>query len=407
MRTLSDPDRSATGARPTRRALLTTTGALGVGVVVGSTVRPLPALAEDAPILKPTPPEQFRLFGTNAEMRWDAVDPDRFTTPQARLFVRDHTRTPRIDPTTWALEVHGDGLRDARSATDPVRLTLADLRRFPRVRATTVHECTGNGRSYFATQQGAPAPGTQWTLGAVGTVTWEGVRLRDVLRHLGVRRDAVDVMATGLDPHYVDKGVDHGPVRRPLPLDQAPEDTLLAWGMNGRPLLPDHGAPVRLVVPGWVGIASIKWLGSLEVSRSPLTSPWNTRWYRMTGPGWPADSPPLTVNPVRSAWELADGAELPRRGGTLLAGRSWSGAGAVRRVEVSLDGGRRWRPVRLEDRGEAWTRWSLRWPGGAPGDHVLMARATDVHGRTQPLVARENDNGYFFDAVVRHPVVVR
>ncbi|MCW2868218.1 MAG: hypothetical protein JWR20_2406, partial [Marmoricola sp.] len=210
---------------------------------------------------------------------------------------------------------------------------------------------------------------------------------------------------TGLDPDYVDKGVSYGPVRRPVPIDKALDDVLLAWGANGRDLLPDHGAPVRLVVPGWVGIASIKWLGSLEVARTRLTSPWNTKWYRMTGPGWPADSPPLTLNPVRSAWELADGESLPRRGGRRLTGRSWSGAGAIRRVEVSIDGGR-WRPVRLEDRGQAWTRWSTRWPGATPGEHTLQARATDVLGRTQPLVARENDNGYFFDAVVRHRVVV-
>ena len=397
-----------TTLRPSRRSVLALSGAAGVAGLLGATTRPLPAYADTpagSPILKPTPAELFRVLGTNAEMRWDSVGHDRFTTPQARLFVRDHTRTPRIDAATWRLEVHGDGLRRPTAAGQGTRLGLADLRRLPVTRATTVHECTGNGRSFFASQQGAPAPGTQWGLGAVGVVTWEGVLLRDVLRHLGVRRDAVDVMATGLDPDYVDKGVDHGPVRRPVPIDKALDDVLLAWGANGRDLLPDHGAPVRLVVPGWVGIASIKWLGSLEVSRSTLTSPWNTTWYRMTGPGWPADSPPLTLNPVRSAWELADGARLPRRGGARLTGRSWSGAGPIRRVEVSVDGGR-WHPVRLEDRGQAWTRWTTRWPGATPGDHTLRARATDVLGRTQPLVAEENDNGYFFDAVVRHRVVV-
>lgn len=125
----------------------------------------------------------------------------------------------------------------------------------------------------------------------------------------------------------------------------------------------------------------------------------------MSGGDWPADSPPLTVNPVRSSWELAEGATLSRRGGRVLTGRSWSGAGSIRRVEVSLDGGR-WQPVRLEDRRGAWTRWSWRWPGGASGVHVLRARATDVQGRTQPLVARFNDAGYFFDGVVDHSVVV-
>jgi hypothetical protein len=148
--------------------------------------------------------------------------------------------------------------------------------------------------------------GTPWKLGAVGAVTWEGVRLADVLDLVGVSPDAVDVMPVGLDPHYVDKGVDYGAVRRPLPIAKAYDDALLAWGMNGHALLPDHGFPLRLVVPGWVGIASIKWLGSLEVSASPLSSPWNTKWYRMTGGDYPVDAPPLTVLPVRSAWELPE-----------------------------------------------------------------------------------------------------
>ena len=267
--------------RPGRRTVL----GLAAGVGVAATLaRPLPsyarsaqAAAADGPILKPTPPAWFVSYGTNAEMRWDSVDHDRFRTPQSRLFVRDHTRTPRIDPETYRLAVFGDGLERPTGGAGATRLSLRDLRALPRTRITTVHECTGNGRSFFGSQQGTPTPGTQWTLGAVGAVTWEGVRLAEVLRRLGVSRDAVDVMATGLDPSYVDKGTDHGPVRRPLPVAKALDDAVLAWGMNGRDLLPDHGFPLRLVVPGWVGIASIKWLGSLEVSRSRLTSPWTRR----------------------------------------------------------------------------------------------------------------------------------
>ncbi|MET0997576.1 MAG: molybdopterin-dependent oxidoreductase, partial [Marmoricola sp.] len=287
--------------RVSRRAVL-------AGAAVGAGAAALPDAvfaaepAADGPILKPLPERYFTVFGTNAEMRWDSVDHDRYLTPQPRLFVRNHTRTPRIDPRTYRLSVFGDGLKRSRAADDALSLSLHDLRRLPRTRATTVHECTGNGRSFYGSQQGTPASGTQWKLGSVGTVTWEGVRLSDVLRRLGVSADAVDVMATGLDPTYVDKEVDYGQVRRPLPIHKALDDALLAWGMNGRRLLPDHGFPLRLVVPGWVGVASIKWLGSLEVSRTRLTSPWNTKWYRMTGGDWPADSPPLTVNPVRSAW---------------------------------------------------------------------------------------------------------
>ncbi len=349
------------------------------------------------PIHKPLPPEHFVDHGTNAEMRWDAA-PGTGDTPADRLFVRNHTVTPLLDASTYRLSVHGDGLE--REAV----LSLDDLRALPVTRTTCAHECTGNGRSYFATQQGQEPPGTPWHLGGIGQVSWEGVRLAEVLQQLGLRDDAVDVMATGLDPSYVDDdGVDNGPVRRPLPIDKALDDALLAWGMNGELLPPDHGFPLRLVVPNWVGVASIKWLGSLEVARRPLESPWNTKWYRMTGGDFPEDSAPLTLNPVRSVWELAEPAALPQQAGMLLHGRSWSGAGAVDQVEVSVDGGATWTLAELDPAGEAWTTWRFRWPGAVPGDHALMARATDVTGRTQPLVARWNDEGYLFDAVVRHP----
>ena len=260
-------------------------------------------------------------------------------------------------------------------------LSLDDLRALPVTRTTCAHECTGNGRSYFATQQGREAPGTPWHLGSIGQVTWEGVRLAEVLERLGLRHDAVDVMATGLDPSYVDDdGVDNGPVRRPLPIAKALDDTLLVWGMNGEPLLPDHGFPLRLVVPGWVGVASIKWLGSLEVATRPLESPWNTKWYRMTGGDFPADAPPLTLNPVRSVWELPEPASLPAEAGAVLHGRSWSGAGAVARVEVSVDGG------------ETWTTARAR-PSGCRLDDLALPLARRHPRRPRPDGARHRRRG--------------
>jgi DMSO/TMAO reductase YedYZ molybdopterin-dependent catalytic subunit len=347
-------------------------------------------------------------FGTNAEMRWDSVDPRTYLTTQARLFVRNHTSTPTIDPTTYRLRIFGDGLATARDEAGALSLTLADLQTMRRTALTTVHECTGNGRRFFGAQQARPAAGTQWSLGAVGAVRWEGVRLRDVLAAVGLDSAAVSIQATGLDDPYVTGGIDYGRVRRPFSVAKALDDALLAWGVDGAPLLPDHGFPLRLVLPGWVGIASIKWLGSLEVSKSELSSPWNTKWYRMTGGDFPADSPPLTVNPVRSAWELGWAATLPARP-VRLTGRSWSGAAPIVRVDVSVDGGRSWRRAVLdrtcrEERG--WQRWSILWAQPRRGSHELLARATDALGRTQPAVAAYNDGGYFFDAVVRHPVTV-
>lgn len=392
----------------TRRGFLAAAAVAGGAALAPATTWRLPASSAAPAILKPTPPAWFTDFGTNAEMLWSSVDPRRRLTPQSRLFVRNHTRTPVIDPATYALRVFGDGLATPRTEGEALSLTLADLRRLPCREVVTVHECTGNGRSFFTSQQGQTVSGTAWTLGAVGSVRWTGVRLRDVLARLGLAPDAVSVQATGLDDPFVSGGTDYGRVRRPFPVSKALDDAILAWGMNGEDLLPDHGFPLRLVLPGWVGIASIKWLGSLEVSRTELTSPWNTTFYRMTGPDWPADSPPLTVNPVRSAWELARDAVLPARPVT-LTGRSWSGAGRIRRVSVSLDGGASWRPAAVDRRShedQGWTQWSVRWARPRPGRHELLARATDEQGRTQPLVAAYNTQGYFFDAVVRHPVQV-
>ncbi|MGH1562710.1 molybdopterin-dependent oxidoreductase [Mumia sp. DW29H23] len=389
-------------------AALVAARAVGGSPAAAVTAPSAPATAvPSGPILKPLPTEWFTPFGTNAEMRWDSVDPRRYLTAPERLFVRNHTSTPVIDAATWELRIHGDGLADPRTAERAHVLTYRDLLRLPARTATTVLECTGNGRSFFATQQGTPASGTAWQLGAVGTVRWTGVPLSLVLRRLGLRRDAVDVQATGLDAPYVSGGVDYGAVRRPFPVAKAVDDALLVYAMNGRPLLPDHGFPVRLLLPGWIGIASIKWLGELEVSRSTLTSPWNTKWYRMTGPAYPADAPPLTVTPVKSAFELARGAEIPAGRRTVLTGRSWSGAAPVRRVEVSTDGGETWGAARLgRRRGEGWTQWSYPWRPRGSGEHVLLARATDAAGRTQPDEVPFNDGGYFFSAVVRHPVAV-
>ena len=128
----------------------------------------------------------------------------------------------------------------------------------------------------------------------------------------------------------------------------------------------------------------------------------------MTGGDYPSDSPPLTTNPVRSAFELPWAARLPHRTVVTLTGRSWSGAGPIDHVDISVDGGTSWDRARVVrgGRGEAWTQWAFDWQRPDRGEHVVMARATDVLGRQQPLVAPYNANGYLFDAVVRHPVAI-
>ena len=369
---------------------------------------PATGASAGSPIRKPLPAEWFTPFGTNAETRWDSLAEAGYEVPNERFFVRNHTATPLIDPATWRLRVFGDGLKLRPGAGDSVEFSLRDLKRLRSKKLTAFIECAGNGRGFFAGQQGAPAPGTQWGLGGVGVAEWRGVPLSEVLERAGMTKNAVDVLPSGLDPKVVTGGVDLGKVRRPLPVAKALDDVLLAYEMNGTQLPPDHGFPVRLVVPGWVGIASIKWLGQIEVSTQPLFSPWNTTSYRMFGPDHPADSPPLTSQPVKSALELARGAVLPVNERTTLTGRAWSGTAAIRRVEVSTDRGATWADAKLygANRLGAWVRWRFKFEPRSPGDYELWTRATDEDGRTQPASVPFNTFGYLYSAVVRHPVVV-
>jgi DMSO/TMAO reductase YedYZ molybdopterin-dependent catalytic subunit len=341
-----------------------------------------------APIVKPLPPELFYDYGSNAEMRWDAARDQGDVIDRARFFVRDHVSTPAIDPHTWRLRVFGTAVRRE------LELSYRDLERLPCTSRTAFIECAGNGRAFFGTQQGTPAAGTQWRLGGIGVAHWRGVPLREVLERAGLKRGAVDVLPAGLDPTYVANGVDHGHVRRPLLIVTALEDALTALEMNGRPLPPDHGFPARLVVPGWVGIANIKWLGSIEVADTALTTPFNSTFYAG-----------LTTQPVKSAFELAWDAKLRANRKTVLHGRSWSGHAPIRHVDVSTDGGATWRRARLRGPNErhAWARWELPWTPRA-GAHELRARATDWSGLTQPDAVDFNAGGYGFWAVVRHPV---
>ncbi|MFI5863645.1 sulfite oxidase [Streptomyces sp. NPDC051546] len=354
--------------------------------------------------VKPLPPELFTLRGTNAETNFAALRGTGPLTPIDRFFVRNHTVTPRLDAHDWRLKVWGDALTGG-----PVEFSYDRLRALPAVERTLFIECAGNGRSFYTTQQGQQVTGTAWTLGAIGVAHWRGARLSDVLRLAGLTRRAVDVLPRGLDDEVVTNGVNLGHVRRPLPVSKALDDVILAYEMNGEPLPPDHGGPVRVVVPNWIGISSIKWVGDIEVSGQALYTPWNTDLYRMFGPDQPPQgSAPLTRQTLKSAFELEHGATVSAHRTRLLTGRSWSGAAPVRRVEVSTDGGVRWQRARLHDapRRGSWVRWSVPWTPRATGPTALLARATDATGRTQPETTPYNTQGYLFDAVVRHQVTV-
>ncbi|MBL7498093.1 sulfite oxidase [Frankia sp. CN7] len=396
-----------------RRSLLRLLAlATGPGAAVAAAAGPARAGTPGIPtIVKPLPPEVFTVRGTNAETNFEALAGLGRAEPASHFFVRNHTATPRLDAANWRLRVFGDGLRSKPSAADAVTFDYHDLRRLPARTLDAFVECAGNGRSFYTTQQGQAVSGTAWRLGAIGQARWRGVPLSTVLRRAGITGGAIDVMPQGLDDEYVANGENLGRVRRPLPVAKALDDVLVAYEMNGAPLPPDHGYPVRLIVPSWVGIASIKWVGDIEVSTSPLLSPWNTQFYRLFGDTWPGGaSPPLTTQVTKSAFELAWNAALDGGGSrrVRLTGRSWSGQGRVTKVEVSTDGATTWRRARLLDAParNQWVRWEYDWRRPASGPAILAARATDETGATQPASVPPNTQGYLFGAVVLHPVTV-
>jgi sulfane dehydrogenase subunit SoxC len=381
--------RSARELGLSRRKFLQVAAATGLTAVLPSGLRTVPARADHSAVVKPTPTDQFIIHGSNREMRWEVMQGRGYTVPNELFFVRNHTKTPHVDPTTWRLRIDGSGV------SNPIELTYDEILALPAVSERKFIECAGNGRSFFSTYNGQTASGTPWKLGAIGVAEWTGVRLSTLLERAGVKPTAVDVMPWGLDSLAV---------RRPIPIDKAlADDTLLVYAMNGATLPEDHGFPARLLVPGWVGVANIKWVGRIEVSEEPLLSPWNTTTYRLFGGAYP-DSPLLTNQLVKSAFELPWGATLPA-GPRTLTGRSWSGAGLIKHVEVSVDGSTTWRRAELQRPNipMAWTRWSTPW-NPLPGEHRLRARATDDKGNRQPDSVPFNTQGYLYWAVVDHPI---
>jgi len=314
-------------------------------------------------------------------------------TPTALHFVRSSHPVPQIDVASWRLRVEGN------SARQDVELTYQDLLAMPARSQVTWLECAGNGRAFFESVQDQPVDEGQlpWGPFAAGNAEWTGVSLADVLDLAGVIHSALEVHIEGLD---------EGKRGRPIPLDVARRPTtILAYAMNGVPLTGDHGYPLRAIVPGWIGMNSVKWVGKVVISSTPVKVPTNTTTYVLDGPDHPG-TPALTTQPVKSVVALPWDTKLSAQP-TAVRGFAWSGSGPVARVEVSLDGGTSWQDARLaEPAGPlAWTPWEFAWTP-APGRHTIRTRATDAAGNSQPDEVTWNRLGYLYNAVVAHPVEV-
>lgn len=352
------------------------------------------AAATMRPWVKDSAP--FIQHPTNLETRLERIE--GLLTPNDQFFVRNHTPTPRIDAATYRLRIEGDGIER------PVELAYEDVLRLPSRSVVAYLECAGNWRRFFGEVMGTPASGSQWGTGGVGCAEWTGTPLSSVLDLAGLRRTAVDVNLLGLD---------EGEFNRPMSVGKAlDDDTILVYAMNGEPLPPDHGFPLRAVVPGWVGSNSVKWLGRIVVSNEKVWVKNNTTSYVMMGPDWPADrfapaeGGPINEQSIKSALALPWPARL-EAGERTVRGFAYSPGARVAEVEWSLDGGGTWRPARLADPilQHAWARFEIFWNAPA-GSHTVTVRAIDELGNTQPPNVPFNEKGYLYNAPLPHPVRV-
>ncbi|WP_422752869.1 sulfite oxidase [Micromonospora sp. WMMD708] len=344
-------------------------------------------------------PEELRLAARNHGIPLEALRYD--VTPPGLHYLLIHYDIPDLDPAAHALTVAGAVAR-------PLRLDLAELRGRPRVTHRVTLECAGNGRALLH-----PRPVSQpWLVEAVGNAEWTGTPLAPLLREAGIAPDAVDVVFTGAD-HGVERGVEQD-YQRALPVDDAlREEVLLAYEMNGAPLLPQHGAPLRLIVPGWYGMAHVKWLRAISVLTREFDGYQNAVAYRLRrdadDPGVPVTriEPRALVRPPGFP-DFMSRARVLRPGPCTVDGRAWSGHGPVVAVEVTVDGGANWSPATLDPPtggGWSWRRWRYEWTP-QPGRYVLGARATDASGRTQPVEQPWNRGGFANNLVQRVDVLV-
>lgn len=328
-----------------------------------------------------------------------------YLTPIHRLFVRSHFGPPPIEMITephWKLHVGGAGERSQF-------FSLKALREFEPVTITAVLQCSGNGRAFYRPK----VPGVQWERGAIGNVQWTGVRLRDVLAAVGVRDGAKHVQFQGADrpvatavPLFI----------RSIPLTKAlHSDTILAYEMNGRPLPLLHGAPLRVITPGWMAESCIKWLTDIVVREDESKGYYMQTAYRIPAPPMAPGALPTgqAMVPVE-AMVVKSLIASPQEGGMIgsgpvtIQGVAWSGEVPVTKVEVSFDEGKSWEAARLvgEDQPYAWRQWQFVWRPKAAGSVTIFCRATDGNGETQPETTPWNPSGFLWNGWDRIHVTV-
>jgi DMSO/TMAO reductase YedYZ molybdopterin-dependent catalytic subunit len=318
--------------------------------------------------------------------------------PNAKFYIRNHFQIPKFDQVNWRLNVRGLVER-------PLSFSWRDIANMPSQTQVVTLECAGNGRSRMEPRVG----GEQWGLGAVSTAEWTGVPLVEVLDRAGVKMNARYIVFRGADSGTLDGHTESIAFERSLSLDNArSSEALLAYAMNGEALPLQHGFPLRLIVPSWYAVASVKWLTEIDVVDQPFEGHYQTgSYYFEREADGELHREPLTLQRVRSLiTEPAEEAQIDR-GDLVVRGVAWSGAAPVAKVEVKLNDGP-WQESRLlgEPRRHSWQWWELISKVDRPGRIIIRARASDMSGRIQPESPEWNRLGYCNNAIQKVEVAV-
>src|SRR2546426_8438634 len=325
----------------------------------------------------------------NLEMPFATLD--GFITPNERFYVRCHFPIPQIEVRDWRLKIEG-------AVDRSLEVTYDELLKMKTRTVVATLECAGNSRVFLVPK----VKGTQWELGAVGNAEWTGVPLGDVLQQASIRKDAVDVILEGADDGTVaepPRPVGKIHFSRSLPKEKAMDDVLLAYKMNGQQLPASHGFPLRAVVPGWYGMASIKWLQRIVVTDKPFNGYYQTvdyAYWRRSDAG-PALVPLSEMQVKAEIARPSMNEVVPAGHNYRVVGAAWTADCEITKVELSTDGGASWQLVTLlgEPVKNAWRLWEFDWETPSqPGKHTLMARATDSRGRSQSD-QRDADRGTY------------